>query len=321
MNVKIDDGGLALPRMGFGCASLMRVVRRRDRMQLLATAFEEGLCHFDVARLYGLGRAEAELGRFARGRRDQITIATKFGLASNPKLERLAGFQAPARALLGKWPGIRAVVRRRGDIAIAPRSYGAGAAQLSLDKSLRNLGVDYVDILLVHDPRPQDAINALELAAVCGDLRRAGKIRAWGVAYDEHPELQLVHDFGPCSVLQMRDSVFRHGAVRAWSGPVVTFGMLATAYGQIRRGLEADAALRGRWSSDLGCDPMHGHTLADLLLTDALVANSRGCVLYSSVSPARVRLASRVARRPVDRDRIERFRDLVARTPFAAGPR
>src|SRR6185503_14619010 len=58
-------------RLGFGCASLMRVPSRREREALLGEAFEQGIRHFDVARMYGLGAAESELGRFARGRREE----------------------------------------------------------------------------------------------------------------------------------------------------------------------------------------------------------------------------------------------------------
>ncbi|HET9153536.1 MAG TPA: aldo/keto reductase [Solirubrobacterales bacterium] len=58
-------GKRANVRLGFGCASLMRLPSRRRRQALLAEAFEQGIRHFDVARMYGLGAAEGELGRFA----------------------------------------------------------------------------------------------------------------------------------------------------------------------------------------------------------------------------------------------------------------
>ncbi len=50
------------------------------RLRLLETAFEHGIHHFDTAPLYGQGEAEGLLGRFARSRRDRLTITTKFGL-------------------------------------------------------------------------------------------------------------------------------------------------------------------------------------------------------------------------------------------------
>jgi aryl-alcohol dehydrogenase-like predicted oxidoreductase len=47
---------------------------------MLERAFALGITHFDVARAYGFGRAEGILGKFLRGRRDQVTVATKLGL-------------------------------------------------------------------------------------------------------------------------------------------------------------------------------------------------------------------------------------------------
>ena len=50
------------------------------RLRLLETAYAHGIRHFDTAPLYGQGEAESLLGQFSRGKRDSITITTKFGL-------------------------------------------------------------------------------------------------------------------------------------------------------------------------------------------------------------------------------------------------
>ncbi len=98
-------------RLGFGCAQLLRLPRRRDRRRLLDAAFDAGLRHFDVARMYGLGMAEGEVGRFARDRRAEISIATKFGI--DPPRRTMARLQAPARAALARMPALRSAVKRR----------------------------------------------------------------------------------------------------------------------------------------------------------------------------------------------------------------
>src|SRR5271167_1841892 len=102
--------GITSTRIGFGCAGLMREPSARKRQGLLAEAFDQGITHFDVARMYGLGAVEGELGRFARDRRDSIVIATKFGIeaASAPGLARLQG---PARWLLARYPVLRGYVK------------------------------------------------------------------------------------------------------------------------------------------------------------------------------------------------------------------
>jgi aryl-alcohol dehydrogenase-like predicted oxidoreductase len=72
--------GRSTSALGFGCASLLRLPDPADRQRLLATAVEYGIRHFDVARFYGLGLAEAELAPLLRHHRGQLTLATKFGL-------------------------------------------------------------------------------------------------------------------------------------------------------------------------------------------------------------------------------------------------
>src|SRR5580704_5777538 len=99
--------GITSTRIGFGCAGLMREPSARKRQGLLAAAFDQGITHFDVARMYGLGAAEGELGRCARDRRDRVVIATKFGIEPASASGRLAHLQGPARWLLARYPALR----------------------------------------------------------------------------------------------------------------------------------------------------------------------------------------------------------------------
>jgi aryl-alcohol dehydrogenase-like predicted oxidoreductase len=56
------------------------------RLRLLEAAFDQGVRHFDTAPLYGMGLAEEVLSIFARGRRSDITITSKFGLLPPPSI-------------------------------------------------------------------------------------------------------------------------------------------------------------------------------------------------------------------------------------------
>ncbi|WP_176704326.1 aldo/keto reductase, partial [Mycobacterium malmoense] len=86
--------------VGFGCGGLMQSPSRRERMAVLGAAVDNGITHFDTARMYGLGMAEAELGAFLRTvPRDTVTIATKFGIDVGGVARRIGRFQAPARAV------------------------------------------------------------------------------------------------------------------------------------------------------------------------------------------------------------------------------
>jgi D-threo-aldose 1-dehydrogenase len=79
--VKPGTTGMETTPSGFGSANLFRLPSAAQRVQVLRAAYDTGIRHFAVAPMYGLGLAESEVGRFARGRRDAITIATRFSIA------------------------------------------------------------------------------------------------------------------------------------------------------------------------------------------------------------------------------------------------
>jgi predicted dehydrogenase/diketogulonate reductase-like aldo/keto reductase len=305
--VRFEASGVELTRIGFGCASLMRTPSARQRQTLLAAAYDAGIRHFDVARLYGLGQAEGELGRFARGRRDKLTIATKFGIEPASGLGPLAKVQAPIRALLNRFPALRGAVKRRDDAFVAPRRYDRTVAQQHLDRSLRELGVDYVDILFIHDPAPHDDVRAEELVAFLTAAREAGKIRAWGVSQDAHPELDVINRLGPSAILQIRADAF-HPVASA--EPRLTFGVLGSAYARISSALTADPVLRTRWAEALDIDPARENELARLLVADALAANPDGAILYSTTRAARMGVAAAALIDPPPSAVLDAFRGL-----------
>ena len=183
----------------------MQSPSRKERMAVLGSAVDNGITHFDTARMYGLGMAEAELGAFLRTvDRDAVTVATKFGIDVGGVARRLGRFQAPARALLRKAPALRRAVKRRQEPDPIARVYDASVAARSLDVSLAALGVDYVDILFVHGPRPGDTVANSELREFFEQAHRRGKIRAWGVSQDEGLEVDFADAFAPQGVSQLR---------------------------------------------------------------------------------------------------------------------
>jgi D-threo-aldose 1-dehydrogenase len=278
----------------------MRLSSRRRREELLGEAFEQGIRHFDVARMYGLGAAEAELGRFAASRRGEISIATKFGI--EPPSPLLARAQAPARAAMEKLPALKKALKRgaaaKGGGAEAtrpPRRYDGELARRSLETSLRELGTEYVDCFFVHDPGPGDEVDLEGIGEACEELLRNGKIRAWGFSGEPDPCLGLAEAAGVEPVLQVRDDVFCPAVPPEAEPPAIGFGVLATALGRIGAHL-ASAGNRRRWSEATGCDCGDGDALAGLLLREALDRNRRGGVLLSTTKPARLGGAVAAAR-------------------------
>jgi D-threo-aldose 1-dehydrogenase len=289
----------------------MQVPSRRGRQRLLGEAHAQGLNHFDVARMYGLGMAEAELGLFARGRREQVTIATKFGI--EPGSPRLARLQAPARAALTRLPALRAALKRRGSRPHPPRRYDAAGARASLETSLRELGTDYVDVFFVHDPAPDDYVDLDGLGELCEELIESGKIRSWGLSGDPDPCVELSTAAG--SVLQVRDSILEPFPVPLEQlSRANTFGVLSTALPLIQARLAADETRRARWRAEVGRDCGDAEVLASLLLRDALDRNRDGTVLFATTRPERIR-AALAAADPArhDDDSLRAFRECVRR--------
>ncbi len=281
--------GVTTTRIGFGCAGLMRDPSARKRQSLLTEAFDQGIRHFDVARMYGLGTAERELGRFARGRRDSVVIATKFGIEPASAPGQLARLQGPARWLLARYPALRGYVKRRSDTFHQPRHYDAATARLSLHTSLRELQTDYVDVLLVHDPAPTDHVDLPDICAFLEDARQAGHLRAWGIAGEQDPCIQIKRSLPATAVLQVHEDILsRTQPLPGDLEPLITFGVLGEALDRISRYLQGPGR-RSRWSDALGVDCSSSQVLASLLLLDALDTNPMGVVLYSTTRPERLR--------------------------------
>lgn len=307
------DPNIRRTPLGLGCAGLLQIPSRRGRQRLLGEAHVQGLSHFDVARMYGLGMAESELGLFARGRREQITIATKFGI--EPGSPRLARLQAPARAALTRLPALRAALKRRGSGGShPPRRYDVAIARASLETSLRELGTDYVDVFFVHDPAPSDHVDLDGLGELCEELIESGKIRAWGISGNRDPCAELSRA-AASSVLQVRDEIFAPFQVPPGQAPrAITFGVLSSALPLIQAHLAADEGRRARWRAEVGQDCGNTEILASLLLRDALDRNRDGTVLFGTTRPERLRLAIAAANPAThDDDSLRAFRECVHR--------
>lgn len=277
----------------------MQIPSRSARQRLLGEAFEQGVRYFDVARMYGLGAAEGELGSFARGRREQLTIATKFGIDPSAGVGRLARFQAPARAALARMPRLRAAVKRRQSSFHQARRYDGAGARASLEKSLRELGTDYVDVFFVHGPEAGDEVDLEGIGTTMDELRQAGLIRAWGLAGDPEPCIRLREAAADKQIiLQIRDGIFSSFLSKVPPGtPVVTFGVVG------------EAVQRARDITGASADEV-----AALLLQDAIERNAGGRVLFSTTRPERIGAALAAAEElsgQAAQERLARFREQV----------
>lgn len=312
--VELQGPKLNLSAVGFGCGGLMQSPSRKERMAVLGSAVDNGITHFDTARMYGLGQAEAELGRFLRTvDRDAVTVATKFGIDVGGMSRRLGRFQAPARALLRKAPALRRAVKRNQASGESARIYDAASAARSLDESLAALSVDYVDILFVHGPRPQDVVDSAGLREFFARAHRQGKIRAWGVSQDEGLEVDFAREFVPEGVSQVRGDLLNPPPHPA----DLVFGVLNGSHTALSAALRTDATLTRRWREALQLDPLAPGALAKLILGSSAAATGCRAILYSTTDPHRVAHAADAVSSPPDAEISTRFLALV--TEFRSG--
>lgn len=288
--------------LGFGCADLFRLPGAPARRAMLEAAFAEGIRHFDVAPMYGLGVAEPELGAFARHRRDEVVIVTKFGIRPTPLSRAVGRIQGPIRALLSAAPGAREAARSAapgpgsgtvGSLLYRSDGYGADAARRSLERSLRALGTDYIDLLLLHDPAPE-AVDPEDTRRFLDDAQRRGLIRAWGVAGEARASVEVAERLlGSQQVIQVRDDlVQRQGRLASVAPPAlprITFGILGRTMNLVRRHLEQHPEERAAWNDEVGVDCGRADDLGAVLFAEAFESNPHGVTLFTTTRPERIR--------------------------------
>jgi aryl-alcohol dehydrogenase-like predicted oxidoreductase len=260
-SIPLTGTGLSSSRLGFGCSGLHHLLRRTLRQDLLAAAFDHGIRYFDTSPFYGHELAERELGLFAKNRRQRLIIATKFGLQPDTLMSR---FPAVMYARLGIRAGLGKLSRRK-TFEVAPkRDYSAAHARRSLERSLRSLAVDHVDILFLHEPRLHMLTDADELVRILETLKAEGKVRHLGLSGGARDCIDIVQ---------------RHPAL-------AEIMQINVAPGTGELALLAAA--------HLPCHASFGHFRGKpqplpVLLEEAVTANPRGVILFSTRRPDRLR--------------------------------
>jgi aryl-alcohol dehydrogenase-like predicted oxidoreductase len=131
--------------------------------------------------MYGLGEAEAELGKFISQKRDEETVFTKFGIHAPKYPAILMHLQSVPRWLFRRIPALKRRGQTLAGFTQPSRDFSVVAARQSLAESLRKLRTDYVDAFLLHDP-PKDAVLSDEILEWLEQQRRLGMIREYGVS-------------------------------------------------------------------------------------------------------------------------------------------
>jgi aryl-alcohol dehydrogenase-like predicted oxidoreductase len=283
--------------LGFGTTSFMSADSTQERLALLAAAYDAGITHFDTAAYYGYGEAERLLGRFLAGKRDKVTITTKFGIEPAGVI-KARWINLLARKVLKAAPFLKTMLRRG-----APQSgstwgvFDPEKAKASLERSLAALQTDYIDLFLLHEPTLESAASQPLIEFLEGEVAR-GSIRAYGCG-GEWANIEKIAAAGlPTSRwLQFEDNpIFRHlESAEAVGAKCITFAPFNTALPILAKWLGERPEKQSAWSKELGVDCGDGSNLAALLLAGSLARNHRGIVLFSSKNAPRIKHAARVA--------------------------
>src|SRR5437773_12166926 len=167
-------GGLDVSRIGLGAMSMSGYYldpasSDAESIRTLRRALDPGVTHIDTAEIYGPFANEELVGRALNGRRDEVVIATKFGLVSHS----------------GGGPGV---------IDSSPANI-----RVAVEGSLKRLGTDHIDLYYQHRVDPKTAME--DTVGALAKLVAEGKVRYIGLSEAGPTTIRRAHAVHPVAVL------------------------------------------------------------------------------------------------------------------------
>ncbi|MFP6562077.1 aldo/keto reductase [Paraburkholderia sp. B3] len=210
---KLGREGLVVSEIGLGCMGMSYAYGAPDDAESIATihrAIELGCTFLDTAEIYGPFVNEELLGRALKGRRHEVTIATKFGFR----------FENGVRGLDSRPEHIEEVI----------------------DASLARLQTDHIDLLYQH--RVDPAVPIEEVAGAVKDAIAAGKVRYFGLSEASVDTIRRAHAVQPVSALQSEYSLFERGVEDKVLPALRELGIGFVPYSPLGRGFLTGQARR-----------------------------------------------------------------------------
>jgi aryl-alcohol dehydrogenase-like predicted oxidoreductase len=205
----LGRSGLTVSAQGLGCMGMSWAYGPSDQDESIATihrALDLGVTFLDTANIYANGRNEELVGRAIAGRRDEVVLATKFGIVSNPD-------DRYARGVNGRPEHVRE----------------------SCDASLARLGVDHIDLYYQHRPDPETPIE--DTVGALAELVAAGKVRYLGLSEASADTIRRAAAVHPIAALQSEWSLFSRDIEGEILDTCRSLGVGIVPYSPLGRGL------------------------------------------------------------------------------------
>ncbi|WP_435059466.1 aldo/keto reductase [Streptomyces sp. bgisy060] len=206
--VRLGQDGPRVGIQGFGAMGISEFYGETDgtaARDTLDAALEVGVTLIDTADIYGHGANEEFLAPFLAAHRDEVTLATKFG-----------------------------VERRVDDPAHRGIRNDPAYIKKAAEDSLRRLGVETIDLYYMHRRDPE--VPFAESVGAMAELVREGKVRHLGLSEVTGPELREAHAVHPIAALQSEWSLFSRDVERSAVGAAAELGVTFVPYSPLGRG-------------------------------------------------------------------------------------
>jgi aryl-alcohol dehydrogenase-like predicted oxidoreductase len=201
---------LAVSAIGFGAMALTPVYGEVDDTESLATlnhCLDLGVTFIDTANVYGGGNNERLISALLADRRDEVNLATKFGIGSNPANRPIGQLEA------------------RGDAAYVRQC---------IDESLARLNTDYVDLYYMH--RRDASVPIEETVGAMAELVTAGKVKHLGLSEVTADELRAAVSVHPIAAVQSEWSIWSRDVERNVVPAAAELGVGFVPYSPLGRG-------------------------------------------------------------------------------------